>query len=79
MVIAFASRAIVWSSMAFIFEVNSKQVTPSPISHSAAEPFRASGSLPALMSTNRSTQSGATISASPPVSVRWKVRAPSRR
>jgi len=31
---------MVWSSRLFIFEMNSKQVTPSPMSHSAAEPFR---------------------------------------
>ncbi len=46
------------SSSAFILLVNSKQATPSPMSHSAAEPFLSTGLPARLMSSSSSTPSG---------------------
>ena len=58
-----ATSAMISVSSAFIFEWNSRQATPSPMSHRLAEPFRASGFVLRLMSERSSTPSGRTSGA----------------
>ncbi len=50
---------MILSSSALHFEVNSKQATPSPMSHNAAEPFFNTGLATRLMSSSSSTPRGA--------------------
>ena len=55
---ALPSSAMMSGSSAFILLVNSKQVTPSPMSHSAAEPFLRIGLEVSLTSESMITPSG---------------------
>ena len=53
---------MILSSSAFAFDVNSKQSTPSPMSHTAAEPFFSTGFATRLMSSSMMTPGGRVMS-----------------